>query len=732
MQRQKTPGRRLCCVAFGAAPALWLGALLLTHSIFPPLWVAAAAVGLALLLPTLPRGRTAPGLALAGFALAFSFFGLYRQWHVLPIQNHDGWSGPMAFEVTDYAQGRGSYGFVDGRVVALGEETVRFPVRLYLQDASPGWVPGQTLRLQGRLRRAPLDAERGYAKRGIFLLADQTGELEVQQGALPFWSLPRRAAHRMGQGFAAWLPAREAALITGITTGNKESFTPKQRQDLNRSGTSHLTAVSGLHVSVLLSLCILLLGKRWGTLAGLPLCLGFVLLAGATPSALRAAIMACFPAGALVLRREADTLTALAAALLLILVVRPMSVLDVGLQLSFAATLGLVAFFPSLKAAIDQRCSGKGWRRWCRDILQSLAASGCALVLSLPISALVFSRVSLVSLLSNVLIVPLLPLLLVLGLLLAGAAVWWPPLARLAAVPLHGLLWWVDFVQQKTAALPFASAAGGSAFLLLFSLLAAAAALVFWRKQGQGGKGLAVICVAGALCLGWGAAERALTLQVRLTNAGGSALVLWQEKGGVTGLCTGPLAGDAFYQTAQPALDRMGAAAIDTLWLTSPEGVGVIGQQELRWAQVHQVNAPAGTPGKLLLGEAAKGYDQGGVFSFPGGRGALLPCGGAYGVQLFFPQCTLLCGCGVEPKSLLYQVQQTGAAADLLVVDAAYAGDLPRLAAICRRVEPQAVVCIQPAYNGDPVSLGAAYGGRILYLQTNDSIDLTMLKGGVK
>lgn len=733
MERQKTPGRRLCCAALGAAPAFWLGALLLTHSILPPTWVIAAAGALALLMLMLPWGRSAPGLALVGFALAFFFFSLYRQLVVAPIQSRAGWSGTLTCQVTDYAQGKGSYGFVEARVTALGEEKARFPIRLYLEDASPDYAPGQTIQVEGRLRRAPLEADRGYAKQGVFLLADQVGSLAVlDTGKPPLWSLPRRAAHGMAQTFSRWLPQREAALITGITTGNKNAFTPAQRRDLNLSGTSHLTAVSGLHVSVLLSLCVLLLGRRWGAAAGLPLCLGYVLLAGATPSAVRAAIMACFPAGALFLRRDADTLTALSAALLLILLFRPVSILDVGLQLSFSAALGLVLFFPSLKAAIDGRLPGGGWRMVCRGLLEALAASGCALVLSLPISSLVFSRVSMVSLLSNLLIVPLLPFLLVLGLGLALAGLRWAALAKLIALPLHCLLWWVDAVQRKTAALPFSSAMGGSAFLVLFALLAAGAALLFWKRREGAGRGLALVCLAGGLCLGLGGWEQAATLRVQVGNCGGSALVLLQENGAVTALCAGPLASDDFYQMAQTALDRMGGARVDTLWLTSGEGVGLIDQQELHWAQVGRINAPDGTPASLLLGEGAKSYSQGGRFGFHGGKGALLPCGGAYALQVSFPRCTLLCACGTSPEALLDQVQQTGARADFLVVDAAYAGDLPRLAAICRRVQPQALVCIQPSYNADPVSLGAAFGGRIIYLQNYDSFELTLLKGGAE
>ena len=85
-----------------------------------------------------------------------------------------------------------------------------------------------------------------------------------------------------------------------------------------------------------------------------------------------------------------------------------------------------------------------------------------------------------------------------------------------------------------------------------------------------------------------------------------------------------------------------------------------------------------------------------------------------------------LLGCGLEPAQLLAIVQQTGARADILVVDAAYGEDLPRLAAVCQRVEPQLLVCIQPDYAEEETSLGAAFQGPVAYLQPFDSLDWTM------
>lgn len=715
-------GRRLCWVAAGAAPALWLGAQLLIHGILLPAAVAAAGAFLALLAP-LAGGRRAIWLWLAGCGAGLALFGLYQTRVVEPQWRQAGWSGMLRCQTTGYAQGMGEYGQVECRALALGEEETSFSFRLYLTDASPDLGPGQTLQVEARLDRAPLDSLRGFSKQGQFLTARQIGGLEVETGSPAWWSWAPRTARHMQECFARWLPQRQAALLTGITTGQKDAFTAQQRRDLNLSGTSHLTAVSGLHVSVLLSLCVLALGKRGGLALGVPLCLGFAWLSGFTPSAVRAVVMACLPAGAMALRRESDSLTGLAAALLVLLLWNPMSVLDVGLQLSFGATLGLILFLPPLQQAIGRRFAGGGWRRLCRGVLHSLAASGAALCFTLPLSALVFSRVSLVSLLTNLLIVPLLPPILALGLALPLVE-WCRPLAVAVSGALRLLLGWVDGAQHASAQLPFASARGGAAFLLVFGLLAAGWALFALRRRSVGA-GLGGMALLASLCLILGAVESSVMQTIHLVNCGGSALLLAEQGGRVQALCVGSWQGDAFYQTAQNALDRLGGDRVERLWLTTPQGIAPIDETD-HWAQVDTVAAPAGSVPGQMVGRRAMEYRAGGAFSFAGGQGVLLPGGESYGAQLGFSRGRVLLGCGLEPAQLLAIVQQTGARADILVVDAAYGEDLPRLAAVCQRVEPQLLVCIQPDYAEEETSLGAAFQGPIAYLQPFDSLDWTM------
>lgn len=717
--------RRLCWAGAGWASALWLSAWLLTKGIAAPPWALVLCALFGGGLSACKRLRsTALFLCLAWFGLGAAFFGLWRARQVQPQLELVGRSGLLLCRAEDYAQAQDGYGSVDVKALELDGEEVRFSTVLYLKDASPHFEPGDLLAVQVRLDRAPLETQRGYSQKGIFLRAKQIGPLEQKPGKRPFSAWPAAAAKEMAETFQRRLPGRKGALLTGIITGNKDGFTASQRRELNLSGAAHLAAVSGLHISVLLAAAMALLGRRWGGLLGLPLCLLMTLLAGGTPSALRALTMAVCSVGALWLRRDRDGPSALAAALVLILLFRPMSVLDAGLQLSFSAAAGLAWLLPGMTESIRRTLPGNGpGRRLARSLLGALAASLAAQAFSLPVSALVFQRVSLTALGTNLLLLPLLTPVLTLGLLLAALEPIWPAAGREIAWLLRPLLGLMDGIQSKAASLPWASATGGSVFLLMFAFGGAAAALFFVRKK-QAGRSLAALALCAALCLSMAELEQAFIVRLTVASSRGSGLILTSRGGQVSAFCSGKMRTDRFYQTAQQALDRLGGGRVHRLWLTSPAGIGPIRPADSRWAQVDWLAAPEGLLPELALGEENFSYQSGGSFVFPGGKGVLLGEEGGYVLQLEAPGCVLLAACGQKPEELLRVVKKHELTCDILVIDGDYAQDLPRLAAVCQRAEPDLLICVQPAYEREEQTVGAAFEGPVVYLPDYSSAEI--------
>jgi competence protein ComEC len=200
------------------------------------------------------------------------------------------------------------------------------------------------------------------------------------------------------------LPPEQAALLKAIVLGDRGGLTREVNDAFLASGTYHILAISGLNISLLagtvfLGLRLLAVPRRASAVACMALVSLYAGLAGASASVVRAAIMADTYLAAIVLDRDSDVENALAIAGLVILGWNPLALWDVGFQLTFAATLGIVL-------------AARGWHfpglpRPARWLIDSLVVSLAATLATLPILAVHFNRVSLVGVLANVPIVPL-------------------------------------------------------------------------------------------------------------------------------------------------------------------------------------------------------------------------------------------------------------------------------------------------------------------------------------
>ncbi len=221
------------------------------------------------------------------------------------------------------------------------------------------------------------------------------------------------------RGLNAVVPEPEAALGAGILLGVRAGIAPEVSDAFATAGLTHVVAISGWNIAIVAALAggmtrplLRLRGGRW--LAVGTACLavtGYVLLTGASPSVMRAALMA----GALVLARlggsRAHAVGALMAAALVMLLAAPPVLWDVGFQLSALATAGLIWFAGGL-----ERLFG----RWPALVREPVALTLAAQLTTLPVILVNFERLSLVSPAANVLVMPLVPVVMACG---AAAAV---------------------------------------------------------------------------------------------------------------------------------------------------------------------------------------------------------------------------------------------------------------------------------------------------------------------
>jgi competence protein ComEC len=225
---------------------------------------------------------------------------------------------------------------------------------------------------------------------------------------------------------------RAGGLAVGLIMNDKSGIAPEDIRDFRRSGVSHLLAVSGLHVSLLLGAIELLLRKLF--LPKSVRCIflsisavALLVLSGFSMSACRSVFMLFILYLNYMLMEENDSPTSLFFAVFVIVLVDPYSIYDLGLLMSFLATLGLVTVYPLLENKIGSffytRLPRNVFFSLLKKILLGISITLVANIFLLPVMWYVFGEISLVSPIVNIIISPVVSLLMpciALGAVLGG------------------------------------------------------------------------------------------------------------------------------------------------------------------------------------------------------------------------------------------------------------------------------------------------------------------------
>lgn len=439
---------------------------LLCQYLLPPMWrlgpgiVAAAALFLALILRK--RGgskiRWLP-LAAAGLLLGLGWFTGYEAIFTAPAKALAGTEDTVTVELLDYAQETDYGAKVTVRVLDRGipGKAVYFSGRDLLDRE-----PGNRLTVLAEFDEAvTMGSEEStyYTAQGVFLrlYGDEDTETveEGRAGSLRY--LPQRLARGLREAVSERFSPKAGGLITALLTGEREDMDEQSRTDLEETGLLHITAVSGLHCGFLIGMMGLFLGRRrrLTALIGYPVLLFYVLMVGGTPSVVRACVMTGLFLLAPLLGREGDGPTSLATAALVILLGNPFAVASVSFQLSFASVAGLLLASPRIYRALSELWPAE--RKWARAlrsfVVGTVAASLGTLLFTAPLSALYFRYLSLVSPLSNLLVLWAAPFLFGFALVLTPLTAVLPWAAPLLALP-EALARYVLAVSQALARIP--------------------------------------------------------------------------------------------------------------------------------------------------------------------------------------------------------------------------------------------------------------------------------------
>lgn len=574
--------RKLCWFALPCTAGLFLCVYFLPETLILPLG------GLCLLSAfsaLLFHGKTRLRITLAAIGLAFGFLwtGCYQLLVRAPARSliSDAYR-EYTLEAADFPKETSRGASVIATIQTEGCPAAK--VQLYADRETLSLRPGD--RFTCRLRLSPSDSLRGesvdfYEAKGIYLIGYAKGYpvLRESAGSPSLRYLPQYAAHGLKGSLLRVFPADVSGFFMALITGDKSALPPGMYSAFQRSGISHVVAVSGLHIGFIAGLLALLLGKRSRLAAVLEIALMFFFaaLAGNTPSAFRAAVMATLLLVAPLAGRESDKATTLSAALLLVLLPCPYMAASTSLQLSFAAVAGIYLITQPLGSQWLEtipKWKGKGGcllRKALIFLVCSLSVTLGALLFTSPLAALCFRSVSLVGPLTN-----LLTLWTVSGAFLGGLA---SALLGLALPPLGiGLGWliswlgrWIILVARTIARLPFASLSLFSGYLCLWFVLTYGILLLWLAGRRHIRPMIPVAALVLSFCTAlftvlWPSYTGVLT--VAALDVGQGSSTLFYSQGHAVLVDCGGNSGDDPGDIAADYLQALGSSRLDALILT--------------------------------------------------------------------------------------------------------------------------------------------------------------------
>jgi competence protein ComEC len=353
---------------------------------------------------------------------------------------------------------------------------------------APGDSParyGDRIQVDGEPATPPDAADFSYrdflARESVFTSVKYAHVYIISHGhGNPIWAMLIELRSAALHGVATLLPEPAASLLDGILLGNDRGMPRALKDAFNSTNTAHIIAISGFNIA-LIAMYLGRVARRafafrpaladWFVIFAL---IAYTLLVGAGASVMRAAIMGVLGVVALRYGRQVFALNSLATAALLMTLFNPFALWDVGFQLSFLATLGLLLYTQPLNGLLDRAlrriADDERAKRILAFLSDSLIVSLAAWITTTPLLIATFHRLSIIGLLTNVLVLPAQAPIMIFGglatLMYLLASVLAPvPLAPLLLGAVAQVLAWGAYVflqytilvVQWTAQIPFAS-----------------------------------------------------------------------------------------------------------------------------------------------------------------------------------------------------------------------------------------------------------------------------------
>lgn len=241
----------------------------------------------------------------------------------------------------------------------------------------------------------------------------------------------------MGHVFDTYIGGMGSRLMKAMIIGQRWGLPSELREEFANTGIAHILAISGLHIGfIVLLLSWLTKGLKLSPTATFiiqgTVLVFYCIVVGGSSSVLRASLMAIILLGGKAVGRKADPLNSLSLAAFVILLIRPLELLEIGFQLSFLAVAGIVLFNEQLASRLGKLPAGIG------DVIGVMLSAQLG---TWPILAYYFNTFSIISFIANLILVPIAGVIVILGLILLMAAAVFPLVAQVIG-------WWLWLLCQ--------------------------------------------------------------------------------------------------------------------------------------------------------------------------------------------------------------------------------------------------------------------------------------------
>ena len=308
------------------------------------------------------------------------------------------------------------------------------------------------------------------------LMVDGEVKLVKTKKINPIFTIINKLSLIFKQNLKKLLPEQEAELEQGILLGDTSDIESDIKDDFRECNLSHMLAVSGAHLSYLvLGINTVLSKKAFGIRRRKILSIMFILIF--SPSVVRAGISTIIAIFATLIYRKQDTYTTISIALLLTLLNNPFAIFDVGLQLSYLATLSIIIFY----SKFTQKQFNNKVKKY---LYESTILTVSANILILPITIYEFNTIPINSIISNLLAGPLLGICIILGMFTVIISTVCFPISKLIAFPLQIILKILIKIIKLISKMPFGNYTVKTPwFIVVFLTYAIIATLIYNKKK---------------------------------------------------------------------------------------------------------------------------------------------------------------------------------------------------------------------------------------------------------